>query len=158
MASVDVDGLRDAQWARLRDLVPGGRAGQRGPRCDNRLFVDALGAPVRLLPGPGQRQDTTRAHALIEGLAPKAVIADRGHDANPLREAVDKAGAEPVIPARSNRQEPRPHGTVLHKERNKIERFFDTLKQFRRIAIRHDKLLANHEGFVRLAAIAILLR
>ena len=27
---------------RLRDLVPGGREGQRGPRCDNRRFVDAL--------------------------------------------------------------------------------------------------------------------
>ena len=42
MASSDGDALRDDQWERLRDLVPGGRAGQRGPRCDNRLFVDAL--------------------------------------------------------------------------------------------------------------------
>jgi len=42
MARVDVDALRDDQWERLRDLVPGGRAGQRGPRCDNRRFVDAL--------------------------------------------------------------------------------------------------------------------
>jgi transposase len=42
MARVDVDALRDDQWERLRDLVPGGRAGQRGPRCDNRLFVGAL--------------------------------------------------------------------------------------------------------------------
>lgn len=40
--SHDVDGLRDDQWDRLRDLIPGGRAGQRGPRCDNRRFVDAL--------------------------------------------------------------------------------------------------------------------
>jgi transposase len=42
MASGDVDRLRDDQWERLRDLVPGGREGQRGLRCDNRLFVDAL--------------------------------------------------------------------------------------------------------------------
>ena len=41
MASVDVDGLRDDQWERLRDLVPGGCEGQRGPRCDNRLFAAA---------------------------------------------------------------------------------------------------------------------
>jgi len=40
--SHDVDGLRDDQWDRLRDLIPGGRAGQRGPRCDNRRFIDAL--------------------------------------------------------------------------------------------------------------------
>ncbi|MDP4023675.1 IS5/IS1182 family transposase, partial [Methylobacterium sp. NEAU 140] len=30
--SHDPDGLRDDQWERLRDLIPGGRAGQRGPR------------------------------------------------------------------------------------------------------------------------------
>jgi transposase len=42
MTSGDLDRLRDDQWERLRDLVPGGREGQRGPRCDNRLFVDAL--------------------------------------------------------------------------------------------------------------------
>ena len=36
-----MEALHDDQWARLRDLVPGGRKGQRGPRCDNRLFVDA---------------------------------------------------------------------------------------------------------------------
>jgi len=42
MASGDMDKLRDDQWERLRDLVSGGREGQRGPRCDNRLFVDAL--------------------------------------------------------------------------------------------------------------------
>ena len=42
MTKRDVDALRDDQWERLRDLVPGGRAGQRGPRCDNRRFVDAL--------------------------------------------------------------------------------------------------------------------
>lgn len=41
MASGDVDRLRDDQWERLRNLVLGGREGQRGPRCDNRLFVDA---------------------------------------------------------------------------------------------------------------------
>lgn len=38
----DIDALRDDQWERLKELVPGGRAGERGPRCDNRRFVDAL--------------------------------------------------------------------------------------------------------------------
>ncbi|MDJ0388864.1 IS5/IS1182 family transposase, partial [Roseomonas sp. E05] len=32
------------------------------------------------------------------------------------------------------------------------------LKQFRRVATRYDKLLANFRGFVLLASIAILLR
>lgn len=42
MNAVDPDALRDDQWARIKDLIPGGRRGQRGPRCDNRRFVDAL--------------------------------------------------------------------------------------------------------------------
>lgn len=37
----------------------------------------------------------------------------------------------------------------------KIERFFSKLKQFRRVATRYDKLLANYMGFVKLAAIAM---
>jgi putative transposase len=48
--------------------------------------------------------------------------------------------------------------TELYKERNRIERFFSMLKQFRRVATRYDKLLANFMGFVKLAAIAIWLK
>ena len=37
-----LDALRDDQWERLREFVPGGRKGKRGPRTNNRLFLDAL--------------------------------------------------------------------------------------------------------------------
>ena len=36
------DALRDDQWERIKDFVPGGRKGKRGPRTNNRLFLDAL--------------------------------------------------------------------------------------------------------------------
>ena len=39
---MDCDGLRDDQWERLREFVPGGRKGKRGPRTDNRRFLNAL--------------------------------------------------------------------------------------------------------------------
>jgi transposase len=39
---VDCDGLRDDQWERLKVFVPGGRKGKRGPRTDNRRFLNAL--------------------------------------------------------------------------------------------------------------------
>jgi len=68
------------------------------------------------------------------------------------------AGAEPVIPARSNRTQPRPHDKVLYKERDLVERFSSRLKQVRRVATRCDKLPANYEGFVQLVAITILLQ
>jgi transposase len=37
-----LDALRDDQWERIKDFVPGGRKGKRGPRTNNRLFLDAL--------------------------------------------------------------------------------------------------------------------
>jgi transposase len=39
---VDCDRLRDDQWERLKEFVPGGRKGKRGPRTDNRRFLNAL--------------------------------------------------------------------------------------------------------------------
>jgi transposase len=39
---VEGEVLRDDQWERLRDFVPGGRKGRRGPRSDGRRFLDAL--------------------------------------------------------------------------------------------------------------------
>ena len=54
---MDCDALRDDQWERLKEFVPGGRKGKRGPRTDNRRFLNALlwmarsGARWRDLPG-----------------------------------------------------------------------------------------------------------
>jgi putative transposase len=120
--------------------------------------TDALGNPVHLLFGPGQRNDITEAHNLIEGLQTDAVIADKGYDADHLREAVQAAEAQPVIPPKANRKTKIGYDKALYKERNLVERFFNKLKQFRRVSTRYDKLLANYRGFVLLAAIAILLR
>ena len=38
----NVDELRDDQWERLKPLCPGGGKGKRGPRTDNRKFLNAL--------------------------------------------------------------------------------------------------------------------
>lgn len=63
-----------------------------------------------------------------------------------------------VIPPKPNRTVQRDCDIDLYKERNRIERFFSKLKQFRRGATRYNKLIANFMGFVKLAAIAIWLR
>ena len=69
-----------------------------------------------------------------------------------------ETGGEVVIPPKRNRTVKRPYDAELYKERNIIERFFNKLKQFRRVATRYDKLLVNFMGFVKLAAIAIWLK
>ena len=39
---MDCDALREDPWERLREFAPGGRKGKRGPRTDNRRFLNAL--------------------------------------------------------------------------------------------------------------------
>jgi putative transposase len=119
---------------------------------------DALGNPLRLIASPGQRNDIAFAHTLIEGLVADAAIADKGYDADHLHAKIAETGAEIVIPPKQNRKVQRPYDADLYKERNLIERFFNKLKQFRRVATRYDKVLANFMGFVKLAAIAIWLK
>ena len=119
---------------------------------------DALGNPVRLIGSPGQRNDIAFAHELVDGFAADATIADKGYDADHLCDRITETGGEVVIPPKRNRTVKRSYDADLYKERNIIERFFIKLKQFRRVATRYDKLLANFMGFVKLAAIAIWLK
>ncbi|MBY3381861.1 transposase, partial [Rhizobium laguerreae] len=93
-----------------------------------------------------------------EGIQAAATIADKGYDADHLCDKITETGADVVIPPKRNRKLQRPYDADLYKERNRIERFFSKLKQFRRVATRYDKLLANFMGFVKLAAIAIWLK
>ena len=95
---------------------------------------------------------------MLEGFVADAAIADKGYDAGHLCEALAETGARIVIPPKRNRTFQRVYDAELYKERNIIERFFNKLKQFRRVATRYDKLLANFMGFVKLAAIAIWLK
>jgi putative transposase len=117
-----------------------------------------LGNPLRLIASPGQRNDIAFAHELIAGIEAGVTIADKGYDADHLCNAIGSAGSEIVIPPKRNRIVQRPYDTDLYKERNIIERFFNKLKQFRRVATRYDKLLCNYMGFVKLAAIAIWIK
>lgn len=120
--------------------------------------TEALGLPIRLIGTPGQRNDIALAHDLVEGIEADAMLADKGYDADHLVERIAETGIGVVIPPKRNRKIQRAYDTELYKERNRIERFFNKLKQFRRVATRYDKLLANFMGFVKLAAIAIWLK
>lgn len=72
--------------------------------------------------------------------------------------AVEQRGAEVVIPSKANRVEPREYDKVLYKERNKVERCVNKLKQYRRVATRYEKTARNFLGMVLFAAITIWLK
>jgi len=101
----------------------------------------------------------THAEALLDGLQKRAVvIADKGYDADRVRSCIRDQGAIPNIPNRSNRKKKFRWKKAIYRERNRVERFFNKLKQFRRIATRYDKLGATFFAFIQLAAVRISLR
>lgn len=65
--------------------------------------------------------------------------------------------AKAVIPPGSNRKRQRDYDKALYKLRNRIERCFSELKQFRRFATRYEKSEACFQAFVALACTFITL-
>jgi transposase len=107
--------------------------------------------------GPGEEHDVTRADELLAEHEPKAVIADKGYDADELVETILERGAQAVIPPRSNRKSPRKFSQRLYKDRNLVERFVNRIKHYRRIATRFEKTARNYLAFVHLAASLVML-
>lgn len=66
-------------------------------------------------------------------------------------------GIRPVIPPKANRKDPPSCDFKVYKDRNRIERMFNRLKQFRRIATRYDKTRTSFEAFLSMAAAKIWL-
>ena len=75
-----------------------------------------------------------------------------------MRSCIRDQGAIPNIPNRSNRKKKYRWQKAIYRERNRVERFFNKLKQFRRIATRYDKLGASFFAFIQLASVRIFLR
>jgi transposase len=86
------------------------------------------------------------------------LLADKGYDANVLREAVSNRGAWANIPPKSNRKDPICFSKYLYKARNLVERFFNKIKHYRRIATRYDKTAENFLAALQLVAVRIWLR
>ncbi len=119
--------------------------------------IDASGNPVRLLLTAGQTSEYTQAEALIEGFEAGYVLADKGYDSDQFVSAIEKNHAVPVIPSKKNRKVPRDFDKVLYKERNAVERFFQKLKNFRRIATRYERLARNYQAMLSLVSTVIWL-
>ncbi len=119
--------------------------------------VDALGNPVRLLLTAGQASEYGQANALIDGFDVAYVLADKGYDSDQFIGELEEAGATAVIPPRKNRKEQREYDEELYKERNLVERLFQKLKHFRRIATRYERLKRNYQAMLFLISSVIWL-
>jgi transposase len=82
---------------------------------------------------------------------PKWVAADRGYPSHAFREHIWDMGARPAIP-------PRRHEALvacpdwIYTNRNKVERLWARLKEWRAVATRYEKTASSYMGVLCLAA------
>ena len=99
----------------------------------------------------GQTHDCTQAIALLGDRRPEAVLADKGYDTDPILNHLSERGITAVIPPRCIQKVQRSFDRMLYRQRNRIERTFAHLKQFRRLATRFDKIKQNFQATVAIA-------
>ena len=80
-------------------------------------------------------------------------LADKACDAGHGRTQRLQLRICPVIPNKKNRKQPHAFDAARYKGRNVVERMFGRLKDFRRIAMRYDKLAQNDMAGLCLAAL-----
>ena len=105
-----------------------------------------------------QESDIAQAEGLLADHRPEAVIADKGYDRKALVEVIEARGAEAVIPTQKGRKEQRVIDPHLYRERDLCERFWQKVKQYRRVATRYEKKAVNFLAFVKVAAIMVMLK
>ncbi len=86
-----------------------------------------------MLLSEGQTSDFTGATLMLPRL-PKAkeLLADKGYDADWLRDTLAERGVEACVPSKSTSKIQIPHDPVLYRQRHKIENMFGRLKDRRR--------------------------
>jgi len=118
----------------------------------------------------GQRHEAPQVPALLERgavrragrgrprLRPAQIIGDKGYTGTPVRTYLRRRGIGMVIPRRVNearrgvRFDP-----VAYRDRNRVERLINRLKQHRAVATRYDKLAATFHATITIAAILLWL-
>lgn len=95
---------------------------------------------------------------MLDGVESDAVIADKAYDSNAIRDTIKAAGMKAVIPSNRSRKRRIRHDKALYRERNRIERCFNKLKHFRRLATRYDRRAVHFLAFLCLAATMLWMR
>ena len=109
-----------------------------------------------LLLSEGQMSDYKGAALMLDALPPaKAMLGDRGYDADWLRQALAARGIEPCIPSKANRKAPIPHNRTLYRQRHRIENMFGKLKDWHRVHTRYDRCAHTFMSAIAIAATVI---
>jgi len=122
-------------------------------------MVDARGLPLAITLSPGQASDKAAvADLLAAHPAPGDVVADRGYDARAVLDLIAAHGGRGHIPTQRDRKVQRSVEPAIYRQRSLVERFFNKLKRFRKIATRYEKTAGNYLAAVLIASARIWMR
>jgi transposase len=109
-----------------------------------------------MLLSEGQMSDYKGAALMIDALPKaRALLGDRGYDADWFRHALTTRGITPCIPSKANRKIPIPLDRTLYRQRHRIENMFGRLKDWRRIHTRYDRCAHTFMSAICIAAAVI---
>ncbi len=83
--------------------------------------------------------------------------ADKGYDSQQLIDWIHARQGQANIPARAGNHYPRDFDAHEYQARNLVERFFNRIKHFRRIATRYEKLDVRYVAMLSIALALIWL-
>jgi transposase len=118
---------------------------------------------------PGEQHESTVFEKLIEGGSikrggcgrprrlPARVAADKRYSNKKVRLYLSRRKIGITIPRKSNEKHIGKFDKEMYKQRNLVERLFNRLKQFRRIATRYEKRALNYKAMLTLASILLWL-
>lgn len=133
------------------------------------LRCEGNGLPLTFMITVGERHEAVAfEHLMAQGsvkrvgigrprLRPGRVVADKGYSSGKIRLYLRRRGIRLTIPRKSNERRRGKFDKLIYRQRNWVERCFNRLKQFRRIATRYEKHAQNYLAMLTLASILLWL-
>jgi transposase len=117
------------------------------------VIADGGGRAIAFRLAPGQAHELPQAVPLLDALpgVPRWVVADRGYTSHRFREHLWSIGARPAIPPQRH-EAPVLCPSWIYHNRNRVERLWARLKEWRAIATRYEKTATSFLGVLCLAA------
>ena len=135
------------------------------------LRAEGGGKPMALVLSGGERHESLYVEALLAGGSvrragrgrprrhPAQLVGDKGYSYPAVRRTLARRGIRAVIPRRRDQRPDdgrhRPFDRVAYRERNRVERLINRLKQSRRVATRYEKRAAHYLAMLTLAALRL---
>lgn len=137
------------------------------------LRAESGGKPLAIVLSGGERHESRYVEALLDAgrvrrraqgrprARPRCLVGDRGYSYPTVRRLLVRRHIRAVIPRRRDQRPDdgryAPFDRVAYRERNRVERLVNRMKQYRRVATRYEKRAAHYLAMLTLAALLLWL-